>query len=65
MVLLGGNSHPPVRAIRYVGGSHNTASGPPNYGPSRPEDVLAERFARGEIDEDEYRRSVTLLPEHR
>jgi len=30
-----------------------------------PEDALAHRFARGEIDEDEYRRRVTLLREHR
>ena len=45
-----------VRAIRYAGGSPNTASGPPEYVPLRPEGVLAERFARGEIDEDEYRR---------
>ncbi|MGO8964760.1 SHOCT domain-containing protein [Mycobacterium sp.] len=54
-----------VLAIRYLGGSRNTVSGPPNYGPSRPEDVLAERFARREVDEDEYRRRVTLLHEHR
>jgi len=54
-----------VLAIRYAGGSRNTASGSPNHGPSRPEDVLAERFARGEIDESEYRRRVTLLHEHR
>ncbi|MFZ3573021.1 SHOCT domain-containing protein [Streptomyces sp. BH097] len=27
----------------------------------RPEDVLAERFARGEIDEDEYRRRLSVL----
>ncbi len=30
-----------------------------------PEDTLAHRFARGEIDEDEYRRCATLLSEHR
>ena len=54
-----------VLAIRYAGSSRNTASGPPEYAPSRPEDVLAERFARGEIDADEYRRRVTLLREHR
>lgn len=30
-----------------------------------PEATLAHRFARGEIDEDEYRRRVTLLREHR
>ena len=29
------------------------------------EDLLAERFARGEIDEEEYRRRLTLLREHR
>ncbi|MET0726833.1 MAG: SHOCT domain-containing protein [Acidimicrobiales bacterium] len=26
-----------------------------------PEDVLAERFARGEIDDDEYRRRLEVL----
>jgi putative membrane protein len=30
-----------------------------------PEDTLAHRFARGEIDEDEYRRRVALVREHR
>ena len=29
-----------------------------------PEDTLAQRFARGEIDEEEYRRRVALLREH-
>ncbi|PWI20744.1 hypothetical protein DI272_29850 [Streptomyces sp. Act143] len=28
---------------------------------SRPEELLAERFARGEIDEDEYHRRLTVL----
>ncbi len=32
---------------------------------TRPGDVLAQRFARGEIDEDEYRRSIAVLREHR
>ena len=54
-----------VLAIRYAGSSRNAASGPPSYRPSRPEDVLAERFARGEIDAEEYRQRVTLLREHR
>ena len=31
-------------------------------GPS-PEQFLAERFARGEIDEDEYNRRLTVLRE--
>jgi putative membrane protein len=30
-----------------------------------PEDVLAERFARGEIDEEEYRRRLKTLGETR
>jgi putative membrane protein len=54
-----------VLAIRCAGGSINSAAHPPSYGPSRPEDVLAERFARGEIDLDEYRRHVKVLQEHR
>lgn len=32
-------------------------------GGSGPEQVLAERFARGEIDEDEYRRRLAVLRE--
>ncbi len=35
------------------------------YGPEEAEDLLAERFARGEIDEDEYLRRAALLREHR
>jgi len=37
----------------------------PAPGPNRAEDLLAERFARGEIDEDEFRRRMALLREHR
>jgi putative membrane protein len=29
--------------------------------PGRPEDVLAQRYARGEIGEDEYRRRLDIL----
>jgi putative membrane protein len=29
--------------------------------PSQPEDILRERFARGEIDGDEYERRLALL----
>jgi putative membrane protein len=54
-----------VVAIRYLVGSGGASGGPPRYEPPRPEDVLAGRFARGEIDEDEYRRRITLLHEHR
>ncbi|MDF3291545.1 SHOCT domain-containing protein [Streptomyces silvisoli] len=35
------------------------------WGARRAEDLLAERFARGEIDEDEYRRRLALLREQR
>ncbi len=54
-----------VLVIRYLVGSGGARGGPPRYEPPRPEDVLAGRFARGEIDEDEYRRRITLLREHR
>ncbi|MFB6986803.1 SHOCT domain-containing protein [Streptomyces sp. NPDC056178] len=43
--------------------------GPPTgeaaWGTRRAEDLLAERFARGEIDEDEYKRRLTVLREQR
>jgi putative membrane protein len=42
-----------VRAARRSGGP----AGPP----SSPEQILAERFARGEIDEEEYRRRLETL----
>ena len=52
-----------VLAIRYLWGQ------PPDPGQSSSaraaEDVLAERFARGEIDDDEYRQRMTTLREHR
>ncbi len=54
-----------VFAVRYAGSSRGTLGGTPSHGPPRPEDVLAERFARGEIDEDEYRRRAATLREHR
>ncbi|ANP51659.1 putative membrane protein [Streptomyces griseochromogenes] len=49
------------RALVTPGRSGNGADarqpGPP------PEQLLAERFARGEIDEDEYHRRLTVLGE--
>lgn len=33
----------------------------PPGGKDRPEDALARRFARGDIDEDEYRRRLEVL----
>lgn len=60
-----------VALVRYLTASqHGHLSGPPSsgepgWGSRRAEDLLAERFARGEIDEDEYKRRLTLLREHR
>ena len=34
---------------------------PPTHVPPSPEQLLAERFARGEIDEEEYRRRLSVL----
>ena len=54
-----------VLAIRGLSGgaSQQNRSGPWVSPPA--EDLLAARFARGEIDEDEYRRRMTALREHR
>ncbi len=53
-----------VLAIRYLtGGSHPSQASPSSA--RAAEDVLAERFARGEIDDDEYRQRMTTLREHR
>jgi len=54
-----------VLAVRYLtgGGGHRGEGSPQQARGAK--DVLAERFARGEIDEDEYRRRMTALQEHR
>ncbi|MFC9758549.1 SHOCT domain-containing protein [Streptomyces sp. NPDC056921] len=61
-----------VALVRYLGGGrHGHQGGPPpsssepGWGSRRAEDLLAERFARGEIDEDEYKRRLAVLREHR
>ena len=51
-----------VVAVRYLAGPRQAA---PGSRPSRAEDLLAERFARGEIDDEEFRRRQALLREHR
>jgi len=44
---------------------HRAAQGPAHpAAPSHPELVLAERFARGEIDEGEYRLRLEVLRGH-
>ena len=45
-------------AVRYGLGSHN---GGPTSGSRGAEQVLAERFARGEIDEDDYRQRLATI----
>jgi putative membrane protein len=44
-----------VAAIRYSGRSTPIARGP------APQQLLAERFARGDIDEDDYARRLQVL----
>lgn len=55
-----------IFAVRYLSGSGSLHQrGGPGPGGMRAEDRLADRFARGEIDEDEFRKRMTLLREHR
>jgi putative membrane protein len=54
-----------VLAIRYLTSTRGSAAGSPGPGQTRAEDVLAERFARGEIDEDDYRQRLSALRERR
>jgi putative membrane protein len=55
-----------VALIRAMGAGNS--AGAANPAPPRryasPEEVLADRFARGEIDETEYQNRVRLLREH-
>lgn len=60
-----------VALVRYlVGPRHHQQPGPPppsgegGWQDRRAESLLAERFARGEIEEDEYKRRLALLREH-
>ncbi|GAA2244023.1 MULTISPECIES: SHOCT domain-containing protein [Kitasatospora] len=60
-----------IALVHYLTGiRHGRQPGPPppgepERGHRRAEELLAERFARGEIDGDEYKRRLTLLREHR
>ncbi|MEV1042688.1 MULTISPECIES: hypothetical protein [unclassified Streptomyces] len=59
-----------VALTHYLTNTHrgrqsDPTSGDAAWGSRRAEDLLAERFARGEIDEDEYKRRLTLLREQR
>ncbi|HEV8559940.1 MAG TPA: SHOCT domain-containing protein [Actinophytocola sp.] len=48
-----------IALVRYFGRTQPLSSPPPHR--LTPEQVLAERFARGEIDEDEYHRRLHTL----
>ena len=50
-----------IRGLIRGGSQHKEASS----AATGPEDVLAQRFACGEIDEDEYRRRIAIVREHR
>jgi len=50
-----------VLAIRYLASPHGTTTGHPIPGQLRAQDVLSDRFARGEIDSEEYRQRLQLL----
>jgi putative membrane protein len=53
-----------VALVRYIGRSGQPPETPSSQAPppSRtPEQLLAERFAHGEINEDEYRRRLAVL----
>ena len=63
--VLGRRDHRRGAAVRYLADSRHPGGGPPTPGPARAEDLLAERFARGEIDDDEYRQRLTLLRDQR
>jgi putative membrane protein len=54
-----------VIAVRYVAGGNANSKHYPASAFPRAEDVLAERVARGEIDEDEFRCRVAAIREHR
>ena len=53
-----------VLAVRYLTDSNAQRNRADSASSSKSEDALAQRFARGDIDEDEFRRRLTLLREH-
>jgi putative membrane protein len=50
-----------VALVRYLGRAERTTRDRPATGRPTPEALLAERFARGEIDEDEYQHRLQVL----
>ncbi len=53
-----------VLAVRWLGGAGHGAAAPPHAPPGKtPLDILSERFARGEIDKDEFEERKRALSE--
>ena len=52
-----------IALVRFVRLPSSSSSSPASLAPS-PEQVLATRFARGEIDEAEYQQRLTVLRSH-
>ncbi|MFF5156002.1 SHOCT domain-containing protein [Streptomyces sp. NPDC000348] len=50
-----------VLVLRAAGRSHEHAHTPHPSAAATPQQILGERFARGEIDEEEYRRRLDTL----
>lgn len=51
-----------IALVRYLGrGGGAAGAEPPTTARTTPEQLLAERFASGEIDEQEYRRRLDVL----
>jgi putative membrane protein len=53
-----------VLVVRYLV-SLRATDAHPTTGATREEGLLAERYARGEIDDDEYKRRMSLLRQNR
>jgi putative membrane protein len=54
-----------ILAVEYLRGSRHSAAPPIAAASMRPEEILNERLARGEIDETEYQDRLTLLHKRR
>lgn len=52
-----------VALVRYLGHSHDTPPGPASTPMSDPEAILRERLARGEIDEEQFKKTLATLRE--
>lgn len=53
-----------VMLVRYFARRPMSRPEPPQPPRPSPEQLLAERFARGEIDEDEFHRAMDVLRQH-